>query len=136
VGRWDEDALCRIAENLLENAIKFTPADGHIMVRVREDDDKAVLDVEDTGIGISDDDLDYIFEAFRQVEQGPKREYEGSGLGLSIVKKLIDALDGRIDVQSAPNQGSCFTVSLPKTPSEASGDLSAADPSPANGELA
>jgi len=135
VGMWDEDALFRITENLLENALKFTPEGGRVDVRVRETEHDVVLELEDTGIGIRDEDLDSIFEAFRQVDQGPKREDEGSGLGLSIVKKLIDALDGSIDVQSAPNQGSCFTVCLPKTSSEASDDLSAADPSPTNGEL-
>jgi signal transduction histidine kinase len=135
VGLWDEDALFRITENLLENALKFTPEGGRVDVRVQETEHDAVLEIEDTGIGIREEDLDYIFEAFRQVDQGPKREYEGSGLGLSIVKKLIDALDGSIDVQSAPNQGSCFTVCLPKTPSSEAADVaSVGAPSTTNGE--
>jgi signal transduction histidine kinase len=137
VGMWDEDALFRITENLLENALKFTPEGGRVDVRVRETERDAVLEIEDTGIGIREEDLDYIFEAFRQVDQGPKREYEGSGLGLSIVKKLIDALGGSIDVQSAPSQGSCFTVCLPKTPSSEAPDVAGADdPHRTNGKRA
>ena len=137
VGMWDEDALCRIAENLLENALKFTPEGGRVDVRVRETERNAVLEIEDTGIGIRDDDLDYIFEAFRQVDQGPKREYEGSGLGLSIVKKLVDALDGTLDVQSTPDEGSCFTVCLPKTPASEGPDVAGADdPHRTNGKRA
>lgn len=136
VGRWDDDALFRVIENLLENALKFTPEGGRVDVRVRETERNAVLEIEDTGIGISDEDLDYIFEAFRQGDRGPQHEFKGSGLGLSIVKKLVDALGGRIDVQSAPDEGSCFTVCLPKTPSEASNDLSDAEPRTTNAELA
>jgi signal transduction histidine kinase len=122
VGVWDEDALFHITENLLENAIKFTPESGRVEVRVRPRANDAILEIEDTGIGISDDDLNYIFEAFRQVEQGPKREYEGSGLGLSIVKKLVDALDGDIDVESTPGDGSRFTIRLPRTDQSVNGD--------------
>ncbi len=135
VGLWDKNALFHVAENLLGNALKFTPEGGRVEVRVWDTDRDAMLAVEDTGIGIKDEELDYIFEAFRQAEQGPKRKYDGSGLGLSIVKKLVDALDGTIDVESAPDQGSCFTVRLPKSSSlSAEGAPADAEPAATNGE--
>lgn len=114
-GEWDENALFHIAENLLENAIKFTSEGGSVIVRVRDNGAESVLEVEDTGIGISDEDRSYIFDAFRQVEDGPKRQYDGSGLGLSIVKKLVEAHGGDIDLESVPGEGSCFVVRLPKS---------------------
>jgi PAS domain S-box-containing protein len=113
-GHWSEGALNRIVGNLVENAIKFTPADGQVEVRVREEAAEAVLEVEDTGIGIGEAFQDRMFEAFRQESSGVRREYEGSGLGLSIVHRLVDVLGGRIEVESEKNVGTCFTVWLPQ----------------------
>jgi PAS domain S-box-containing protein len=118
-GRWNEGALRRIVENLLENAIKFTPEDGRIDLRVYEDDGMAVLDVVDTGIGISEDALSDIFDAFKQESEGLTREYEGSGLGLSNVRELTELLGGTVEVDSEKGVGTCFTVRLP--PEESSG---------------
>jgi len=112
-GWWNEGALRRIVENLLENAIKFTPDDGHIDLRVYEDDGMAVLEVEDTGIGIGAEALPDIFDAFKQESEGLTREYEGSGLGLSNVKELTELLGGTIEVDSEKDEGSRFTVRLP-----------------------
>lgn len=114
-GRWSEGALNRIVGNLLENAIKFTPSGGRVTVRVRTASDAACLEVEDTGVGISDEFMTDIFEAFRQESTGVDREYEGSGLGLSIVQRLVEALDGTIAVESEKGEGTCFTVRLPMT---------------------
>mgnify|MGYP000235141290 CR=1 FL=1 len=111
-GYWNEGALNRIVENLLENAIKFTPAGGQVTVRVRSQGTQAVLEVEDTGVGIRDDVRSEIFDAFKQESEGLDREYEGSGLGLSIVEKLTDALGGDISVESEKGVGTCFTVVL------------------------
>jgi PAS domain S-box-containing protein len=116
-GWWNEGALRRIVENLLENAIKFTPGDGRIDLRVYEDDGMAVLEVEDTGIGISEEALPDIFDAFKQESEGLTREYEGSGLGLSNVKELTELLGGTIEVDSEKGEGSRFTVLLPPTES-------------------
>lgn len=113
-GRWNEGALNRIVGNLIENAIKFTPPDGHIEVRVREEVERVHLQVEDTGIGIREEFQETIFEAFRQESSGVLREYEGSGLGLSIVQRLVEVLDGEIEVESEKNVGTCFTVHLPR----------------------
>jgi len=113
-GQWNEGALNRIVGNLMENAIKFTPAEGRVEVRVREAPETAVLEVEDTGVGIDEAFQNQIFEAFRQESSGVRREYEGSGLGLSIVQRLVEALGGSIDVESEKGVGTCFTVRLPR----------------------
>ncbi|PSQ89111.1 MAG: hypothetical protein BRD30_06005 [Bacteroidetes bacterium QH_2_63_10] len=113
-GQWNEGALNRIVGNLMENAIKFTPAEGRVEVRVREAPETAVLEVEDTGVGIDEAFQNQIFEAFRQESSGVRREYEGSGLGLSIVQRLVEALGGSIDVESEKEVGTCFTVRLPR----------------------
>ena len=112
-GWWNEGALRRIVENLLENAIKFTPEEGRIELRVYWADEAAVLEVEDTGIGISEEALPDIFDAFKQESEGLTREYEGSGLGLSNVRELIELLGGTIAVDSEKGEGTCFTVRLP-----------------------
>lgn len=111
---WNEGVLNRILENLLENAIKFTPEGGEVVVRVRANSETAFLEVEDTGVGISATVRSKIFKAFKQESQGLAREYEGSGLGLSIVERLTDALGGEIHVESEKGTGTCFTVALPR----------------------
>jgi PAS domain S-box-containing protein len=113
-GEWDEGALKRIVTNLTENAIKFTPAGGEVTVRVQADGGHATLEVEDTGIGIDEDFLPDIFNAFEQEDGGINREHEGSGLGLAITKRLTEALGGTIDVESEKGKGTYFTVRLPR----------------------
>ena len=118
-GHWNEDALHRICRNLLENAIKFTPEGGRVDVRVRQDQD-AVLEIEDTGIGMDPTQVPTLFEAFKQESEGMDREYEGSGLGLSIVKRLTEEMGGTIDVETEKGEGTCFTVRLPSNSSHSS----------------
>jgi PAS domain S-box-containing protein len=115
-GLWNDDALHRIGRNLVENAIKFTPEGGTVDVRVRRAGSEAVLAVEDTGIGIREELLPNIFQAFRQESEGLDREYQGSGLGLSIVDHLVEELGGRIDVETGKGEGTCFMVHLPLRP--------------------
>ncbi|MFB6230991.1 MAG: PAS domain S-box protein [Salinibacter sp.] len=117
-GWWSEAALNRILENLLENAIKFTPEGGDVYVRARTEGDDTVLAVEDTGIGISDEALPDIFQAFKQESEGMNREYEGTGLGLSIVDRLVAALGGTVDVETEEESGTRFSVRLPPAPDE------------------
>lgn len=109
----NDAALHRIVGNLVENAIKFTPEGGSVGVRVREDSDAVVLEVEDTGIGIDEDALPQVFEAFRQESEGMDREFEGTGLGLSIVNELVDALGGEIEVHTQKGKGTRFVVRMP-----------------------
>ncbi len=103
----------RILANLLSNAVKFT-RHGHIWIRLRAvDDERWAIEVEDTGPGIPPEKQKHIFEPFRQGEEGPTRRYKGSGLGLSIVKQLVELMHGEIHLQSTPGKGSTFTVVLP-----------------------
>ena len=103
----------QILLNLLSNAVKFTQA-GEIRLEVeRGEGDTVRIDVTDSGIGIKEDDLQTIFEDFRQVDQSSTREYPGTGLGLSITKKLLSLLGGTISVRSVYGQGATFTVYLP-----------------------
>jgi len=109
-GRWDRTALRRAVENLLSNAIKFTPEDGTVTVRVRPIKKGAEIEVEDTGIGMDSEQVESLFEAFKQASEGLDREYEGSGLGLSIVRQLIEAHGGSIEVETEKGEGSRFTL--------------------------
>jgi PAS domain S-box-containing protein len=110
-----EDAVHRIAQNLLKNALKFTPSEGTVTARVQPHPSTAQLVVEDTGVGISDAFQQQIFESFTQESNGKDRSYEGSGLGLTITKRLVDTLDGSIDIKSEKGEGTRVTVSLPRT---------------------
>ncbi len=105
--------LRRVADNLIGNAIKFTPSGGTITVRVFRDGDRVALQVQDTGIGIAADQLDRVFERFYQVDGSLKRRYGGVGLGLALVKEITESYGGRVEVQSQVGQGSTFTVWIP-----------------------
>jgi len=113
-GMWDADFLGEIVENLLDNAIKFTPSGGKVSIRVRDNDGHAVLEVEDTGIGIGEQFRQEMFQAFKQESVGLTREYEGAGVGLTVTEKAVDRMDGCIEVASEKGEGSRFTVRLPK----------------------
>jgi len=113
----DDVAVRQIISNLLDNAIKFTPEEGRVTIRTYvETSDAAILEVEDTGIGIAKEALSSIFEAFKQESEGLARKYEGVGLGLSIVRNLVEVLGGEIDVETEKGEGSRFVVQLPRAP--------------------
>ena len=112
--RIDQGALRRIQRNLLSNAIKYTEASGHACIRVREEDESVVLEVEDTGIGMDPDQVATLFNAFEQESTGTDRSYEGSGLGLAIVDRLVTEMNGSIAVDTEKGVGTCFTVRLPR----------------------
>jgi signal transduction histidine kinase len=110
----DSTKVKQIVLNLLSNAVKFTH-EGTVSVTTRAADrDGILITVEDTGIGIRDEDLDKIFEDFRQVDQSSTREYGGTGLGLSITRKLLHLLGGTVRVSSQIGVGTAFTVWLPR----------------------
>jgi two-component system phosphate regulon sensor histidine kinase PhoR len=109
----DEKAVRQIIGNLLDNAIKYTPEGGRIGVRVRAEGEQAVIEVQDTGIGIEPRHQDRIFERFYRVDKGRSRALGGTGLGLSIVKHMTSALGGEVAVESTPGEGSTFRVRLP-----------------------
>jgi signal transduction histidine kinase len=108
----DGERLTQIVMNLLSNAVKFT-SEGGVTLYVRQLEDKWQLSIEDTGIGIPPNALEYIFDEFRQVDGTYKRAYGGTGLGLAIVRKLAEAMDGSVTVDSYLGIGSTFTVKLP-----------------------
>jgi two-component system, OmpR family, sensor histidine kinase SaeS len=103
--------LTRVLQNLLQNAIRHTPADGTVVVRARQADDGVELEVEDTGEGIAPDAVDRVFEPFWRGDAA--RSSEGSGLGLALARRIVESLGGRIEVESAPARGSRFAVTLP-----------------------
>lgn len=108
----DEEWLKRLVLNLADNAIKFTSRGGRVDVRVAADGDRARLQIADTGAGIVPELLPRIFEPFVRGDLSRSHRIEGAGLGLSLVKWIVDRHHGRIDVQSTPGEGSTFTVFL------------------------
>jgi signal transduction histidine kinase/DNA-binding response OmpR family regulator/streptogramin lyase len=117
---FDPDKLEKIVYNLLANALKFTPTGGQVKVEggIR-DAHQLVLRITDTGIGIPADQLPRIFDRFHQVDSSTTRAYQGTGIGLTLVKELAEWLGGTVTVTSAVGQGSCFTVALPLVPAGA-----------------
>jgi signal transduction histidine kinase/DNA-binding response OmpR family regulator len=129
----DRGRLRQIVYNLLSNAIKFTPDDGRIVVEGRWLGDEARVTVSDTGVGIAADDLEHIFEEFRQVGDLTARE-AGTGLGLALCRRLAEAHGGRMEVTSDVGRGSRFTVVLPDARAESTEPPSV--PMPVEAELA
>ena len=109
----DEEDLRQILDNLLDNAIKYTPAGGTVEVRLGTTEGQALIEVIDTGAGIEPRHQDRIFERFYRVDKARSRELGGTGLGLSIVKHLTLSLRGQVGIESAPGRGSRFWVRLP-----------------------
>ncbi|MBK9710754.1 MAG: response regulator [Kouleothrix sp.] len=110
----DAMALEQALRNLIDNAIKFTPAGGRIRVSLADEPSRIILRVEDSGIGIPAEAHEKIFVPFYQVDSSLARPYPGAGLGLAIVKHIVEAHDGHITVRSAQGRGSRFTVILPR----------------------
>lgn len=110
----DADKIERILLNLLSNALKFTNKHGNIIIKLENIDKKILISVEDDGIGIYKEKLNTIFQRFRQVDKSFTRNREGSGIGLSIVKALVEMHEGCIKVESEFNKGSKFVVELPE----------------------
>lgn len=114
----DVSFLHEIMDNLVENALKYTPEGGSIYVNARGDGDKVLINVTDTGIGISPDDLSHIFQKFYRVDNSETRTIGGNGLGLYLVKQRVEALGGKVWAESAFGEGSTFYVSLPRISSD------------------
>jgi signal transduction histidine kinase len=109
----DSDKLERILLNLLFNALKFTPAGGKVEVKAKRENGELVLEVSDTGTGISEEQLPFIFDRFWQADTSSQRKYRGVGIGLALVKELVEVQDGSVAVASALGKGTQFTVRLP-----------------------
>jgi signal transduction histidine kinase len=111
--RGERTYVRRVLDNLLSNAVKFTPSGGSITIRVYPMEDHVALEVSDTGIGIPDKKQEHIFERFFQVDGSAKRRYGGVGLGLALVKEIVESCGGSVSVESVVDVGSTFTVRLP-----------------------
>jgi heavy metal sensor kinase len=109
----DQSRIKQVVVNLLDNAIKYTPAGGSVNLRVQGREGEATLEVSDTGIGIPSAALPHVFERFFRVDAARSREVDGAGLGLAIVKSICSAHGGRVEVESVENRGSTFKVKLP-----------------------
>jgi len=107
----DESLLRQILENLLSNAIKYSPHGGEITLRIEYNTDKVCFQIQDSGIGIPEEDRAYLFQSFHRGHN--VGNLPGTGLGLAIVKKAVDLQQGQITVESSPEKGSLFSVTLP-----------------------
>jgi two-component system phosphate regulon sensor histidine kinase PhoR len=110
----DREALLTIANNLLGNAVRYTPEGGHVKLSVRDELNRWLISVSDDGLGIPLADQERIFERFYRVEKARDATRGGTGLGLAIVKNLVSALAGEVRLSSTPGVGSTFEVLLPK----------------------
>jgi signal transduction histidine kinase len=110
-----------VVDNLLSNAIKFTPQDGSVTLCLQQEGDHVVLSVSDTGIGISEEEQARLFERFFRTSSATEAAIPGIGLGLSIVKAIVQAHGGEVTVTSATGAGTRFTVRLPRRLSESRG---------------
>jgi heavy metal sensor kinase len=112
----DRSRIKQIIVNLLDNAIRFTPARGSVILRTSEDDSYALLEVMDTGMGIPKSSLPHVFERFYRADEARSRDDGGAGLGLSIVKSICSMHGADIEVSSRLGEGSCFCVRFPRRP--------------------
>jgi signal transduction histidine kinase len=110
----DPDDMEIVFNNLISNAVKYNKRGGKVELTIDSSDNDAIVVVADTGIGITRDDTENLFTEFVRIKNEKTRNISGSGLGLSIVKKVIGLYHGTIKVESTPDIGTVFTVSLPK----------------------
>lgn len=116
---YDNRRMAQVFDNLLSNAIKFTPADSAVRVALHREGDKAVFSVSDEGPGIKAEERELLFESFRKLSARPTGGESSTGLGLTIVNRIVTAHGGSVWVDDAPASGATFHVSLPLTPSPA-----------------
>ncbi len=110
------NAVDHVLVNLVENAIKYSSEGSEVMVRVRRDDDQAMIEVIDHGPGIPPKYLNRVFERFYRVDKGRSRDEGGTGLGLSIARNIVQRIGGTIEVESVLGEGATFRVTLPIEP--------------------
>ncbi|RZJ06937.1 MAG: response regulator, partial [Rubrivivax sp.] len=119
----DPARLKQVLLNYLSNAIKFTPAGGRVELRMVSEGPRLWrLEVEDSGIGIAPDRIGQLFVEFQQLDDGLTKRHQGTGLGLALTRRLVEAQDGRVGVYSEPGQGSCFYAVLPRQPERREAD--------------
>ncbi|WP_263785562.1 PAS domain-containing sensor histidine kinase [Salinibacter grassmerensis] len=118
VAQVDQGGMQVALQNLISNAITYTEEGGRVRVRSYRAEGDAVVEVEDTGIGMDEDTVERVFEPFRQASEGLNREYEGTGLGLSITKQIVEKMSGDIEVDTEEDAGTCIRLRLPQADPE------------------
>ncbi|MCA9340486.1 MAG: HAMP domain-containing histidine kinase, partial [Candidatus Saccharibacteria bacterium] len=109
----DADHLHEVLSNLIENAIKYTPA-GEVLIEIKGDEERVVVSITDSGIGIPTEDIPHLFQKFYRVDNSDTREIGGTGLGLYLCRRLVETMGGRIWVESEYKKGSTFSIELPR----------------------
>ena len=109
----DQDRIFQVVTNILSNAIKYTSEEDTIMIKLYKEYEYAVCEIEDTGIGIPQEEVAHIFERFYRADKSRNRKTGGAGIGLAIVKSIVEAHNGKIEVDSMLGKGSNFKVYLP-----------------------
>ncbi len=115
---YDNHLMQQIIYNLLSNAIKNTPSQGHIGLTLKDSSDEIIIIIKDTGLGISEELQKHIFERFYSVQNDASKDTGGTGIGLSLTKELVELHDGKITLVSSPDQGTTFTITIPKVSME------------------
>jgi len=115
----DRDRLIQVVSNLVNNAVKYSPEGGMVTMSSRVDGRYALVSVTDTGIGIPAEEIGHVFERFRRVRSGAAQSIPGTGLGLTIVKQIVEMHGGKIWVESAVGHGSSFHFTIPLAPEDA-----------------
>jgi signal transduction histidine kinase len=113
---FDPQRTKRVVQNLLDNAIKFSHANGTVRIASEPEEDSVALHVTDQGVGIPSESLATIFDSFRQVDGSVTRAHGGAGIGLALVKEIMESQNGSVSVDSKPGAGSVFTIRLPRRP--------------------
>jgi two-component system phosphate regulon sensor histidine kinase PhoR len=116
IAECDADEISQVLLNLIDNAIKYTPAGGHVDIRAKFVEGWVVVEVSDTGIGILQQDIPRLFERFYRTDKARSRQSGGTGLGLAIVKHIVERHNGELWVRSDYNHGSTFGFALPQNP--------------------
>jgi len=112
----DRDRLIQVVSNLVNNAVKYSPDGGTVTLSSRSDGGFALVSIADTGLGIPPDEIGHVFERFRRVRSGAAQSIPGTGLGLTIVKQIVEMHGGKIWVESAVGHGSAFHFTIPLAP--------------------
>jgi signal transduction histidine kinase len=109
----EETMLRKALDNLVDNAIKFTPPDGRVSILLRSDGRFVLIEITDTGVGIPPEEQERIFDQFYQIDGSTTRRYGGTGLGLALVKEIVKVHNGEISFTSSAGEGSTFQIKLP-----------------------